>query len=46
MSPTNETKGKPEIATIYLHVDHLDKGRYELHLLQDNTVIKKFIFKK
>ena len=31
---------------IYINVNHLDKGNYELHIIQNNKLILKTTFKK
>lgn len=34
------------IAEIYLNVDHLEKGKYTLKIIQKNKLITETIFKK
>lgn len=31
---------------IYINIKHLEKGKYELNIMNHNTIIKKTTFKK
>lgn len=42
----NNNNQKTKTSKIYINVDHLKDGLYQLHLLKENKVIKKLNFKK
>ena len=42
----NKSNHKNKTSKIYINVDHLKEGLYQLNLLKENKVIKKLNFKK
>lgn len=46
MVDSNKSNPKNKASKIYINIDHLKDGLYQLHLLKENKVIKKLNFKK
>ena len=46
MIDINKEKHKPKTTKIYLNIDHLKDGLYQLQLLKANKVVKKLNFEK
>lgn len=46
MVHNNKSNQKSKTSKIYINVDHLKEGLYQLNVLKENKVIKKLNFKK